>query len=197
MAANRVWNKKPIKPKVLNPVPVPIYVPMSLSIPVPILKNTTKTDITYDEIIRLIEQITHGTDLQQIEKALEMVHKYKDLPFGHDISCTTEISFDYFQSDSEISAIPSPMGNHQKTIEHDNVLLKYMIGVEAWNNWIIGKNAELEKLYVKQLKTSMLNLPASDLNASLCLFIKELRKTNGAEYTPDMIYYMVLGIYLI
>ena len=36
-------------------------------------------------------------------------------------------------------------------------------------------------------------MTANELNYSLCLFVKEVRKPNGAEYAPDTIYYLCLG----
>lgn len=57
------------------------------------------------------------------------------------------------------------------------------------------KNAELEKSSrrVKLFKPEILQLTADELNYSLCLFVKEVRKPNGAEYAPDTIYYLCLG----
>ncbi|KAL6426401.1 hypothetical protein ACFW04_009116 [Cataglyphis niger] len=80
-----------------------------------------------------------------------------------------------------------------------NMALKYTFGVNAWRQWVIGKNAELEKQItpmrkIKLFKTDLLQLTADELNYSLCLFVKEVRKPNGAEYAPDTIYYLCLGI---
>lgn len=64
---------------------------------------------------------------------------------------------------------------------------------------VITKNAELEKQStptrkLKPFKTDLLQLTADELNYSLCLFVKEVRKPSGAEYAPDTIYYLCLGI---
>lgn len=76
-----------------------------------------------------------------------------------------------------------------------NMCLKYTFGVNAWKQWVTTKNAELEKTrLVKLFKTEILQLTADELNFSLCLFVKEVRKPNGAEYAPDTIYYLCLGI---
>ncbi|OXU18213.1 hypothetical protein TSAR_000221 [Trichomalopsis sarcophagae] len=80
-----------------------------------------------------------------------------------------------------------------------NMALKYTFGVNAWMQWVITKNAELEKQStptrkLKPFKTELLQLTADELNYSLCLFVKEVRKPNGAEYAPDTIYYLCLGI---
>ncbi|XP_058807905.1 zinc finger MYM-type protein 3 isoform X2 [Phymastichus coffea] len=80
-----------------------------------------------------------------------------------------------------------------------NMALKYTFGVNAWRQWVITKNAELEKQNtptrkLKLFKTDLLQLTADELNYSLCLFVKEVRKPSGAEYAPDTIYYLCLGI---
>ncbi|XP_046687465.1 zinc finger MYM-type protein 3-like [Homalodisca vitripennis] len=61
------------------------------------------------------------------------------------------------------------------------------------------KNAEIEKLSstnkkIKPFKSDILQLTADELNYSLCLFVKEVKKPNGSEYAPDTIYYLCLGI---
>ncbi|XP_044741704.1 zinc finger MYM-type protein 3-like isoform X2 [Chrysoperla carnea] len=77
-----------------------------------------------------------------------------------------------------------------------NMCLKYTFGVNAWKQWVTTKNAELEKstLPLKPFKSEILQLTADELNYSLCLFVKEVRKPNGSEYAPDTIYYLCLGI---
>lgn len=77
-----------------------------------------------------------------------------------------------------------------------NMCLKYTFGVNAWKQWVTTKNAELEKSSrrVKLFKPEILQLTADELNYSLCLFVKEVRKPNGTEYAPDTIYYLCLGI---
>lgn len=78
----------------------------------------------------------------------------------------------------------------------ENMYLKFTFGVNAWKQWVMTKNAELEKSSVRRklFKTELLQLTADELNYSLCLFVKEVRKPNGSEYAPDTIYYLVLGI---
>ncbi|XP_050556360.1 uncharacterized protein LOC118277789 isoform X2 [Spodoptera frugiperda] len=78
----------------------------------------------------------------------------------------------------------------------DNMCLKYTFGVNAWKQWVMTKNAEIEKSSIrrKPFKSEILQLTADELNYSLCLFVKEVRKPNGSEYAPDTIYYLVLGI---
>ncbi|XP_011637369.1 zinc finger MYM-type protein 3 isoform X2 [Pogonomyrmex barbatus] len=96
---------------------------------------------------------------------------------------------------------PPPQPRIMEPVEKPdaNMALKYTFGVNAWRQWVIGKNAELEKQItptrkIKLFKTDLLQLTADELNYSLCLFVKEVRKPNGAEYAPDTIYYLCLGI---
>lgn len=76
-----------------------------------------------------------------------------------------------------------------------NMCLKFTFGVNAWKQWVMTKNADLEKstLRRKPFKSELLQMTADELNYSLCLFVKEVRKPNGSEYAPDTIYYLVLG----
>ncbi len=64
---------------------------------------------------------------------------------------------------------------------------------------MVQKNAELEKLraqgkYMKTFDTDILKLRADELIYTLCMFVKEVKKPNGEEYTPDSILYLTLGI---
>lgn len=76
-----------------------------------------------------------------------------------------------------------------------NMCLKYTFGVNAWKQWVATKNADFEKSSIrrKPIKQEILQLTADELNYSLCMFVKEVRKPNGSEYAPDTIYYLVLG----
>ena len=63
----------------------------------------------------------------------------------------------------------------------------------------MGKNAELEKQraqgkYIKPFETDILKLRADELNYTLCMFVKEVRKPNGDAYAADSILYLTLGI---
>ncbi|CAL7937189.1 unnamed protein product [Xylocopa violacea] len=96
---------------------------------------------------------------------------------------------------------PPPQSRIIEPIEKPdaNMALKYTFGVNAWRQWVVAKNVELEKQStpmrkMKLFKTDLLQLTADELNYSLCLFVKEVRKPNGAEYAPDTIYYLCLGI---
>lgn len=81
-----------------------------------------------------------------------------------------------------------------------NMHLKYTYGVYAWRQWVVQKNAQLEKVSksgsgrLKLFKTDLLQCTPDELNYSLCLFVKEVRKPNKEEYSPDSIHYLCLGI---
>ncbi|KAH0822440.1 hypothetical protein GEV33_000349 [Tenebrio molitor] len=92
---------------------------------------------------------------------------------------------------------PQPVAPPEPAEKPDaHLCLKYTFGVNAWKQWVTTKNAELEKSskFAKPFKTEILQLTADELNYSLCLFVKEVRKPNGAEYAPDTIFYLCLGI---
>lgn len=92
---------------------------------------------------------------------------------------------------------PQPEPSREPIEKADaNMCLKFTFGVNAWKQWIMTKNADLEKSSIrrKPFKSELLQMTADELNYSLCLFVKEVRKPNGSEYAPDTIYYLVLGI---
>ena len=79
------------------------------------------------------------------------------------------------------------------------VLFQFTYGVNAWRHWVVGKNAELEKArsqgkYIKPFETDILKLRADELNYTLCMFVKEVKKPNGEPYASDSIFYLTLGI---
>lgn len=64
---------------------------------------------------------------------------------------------------------------------------------------MVQKNAQLEKdrtqgRYVKPFETDLLKLRADELNFTLCMFVKEVKKPNGEDYAADSILYLTLGI---
>lgn len=97
---------------------------------------------------------------------------------------------------SNVIELPQPEAPREPIEKPDaHMCLKYTFGINAWKQWVITKNADLEKSSIrrKPYKSEILQLTADELNFSLCLFIKEVRKPNGSEYAPDTIYYLVLG----
>ena len=47
---------------------------------------------------------------------------------------------------------------------------------------------------MKPFETDILKLRADELNYTLCMFVKEVRKPNGDPYASDSILYLTLGI---
>jgi len=47
---------------------------------------------------------------------------------------------------------------------------------------------------MKPFETDILKLRADELNYTLCMFVKEVKKPNGDAYAPDSILYLTLGI---
>lgn len=98
---------------------------------------------------------------------------------------------------AEIVPTPQPEPLREPLEKADaHMCLKYTFGVNAWKQWVMTKNAELEKSTMRRrpFKSDLLQMTADELNYSLCLFVKEVRKPNGSEYAPDTIYYLVLGV---
>jgi hypothetical protein len=68
--------------------------------------------------------------------------------------------------------------------------------VLAFRKWIRQKNTELlakSGRAAKLFKTDILQLSTDELNFALCMFVREVRKPDGEEYAPDIVYYLCLG----
>jgi len=94
-----------------------------------------------------------------------------------------------------VAAFPQPPKERPDAKHH----LKFTYGVNAWRRWVVGKNAELGKArsqgkYIKAFETDLLKLRADELNYTLCMFVKEVKKPNGEPYASDSIFYLTLGI---
>lgn len=77
--------------------------------------------------------------------------------------------------------------------------LKFTYGVNAFKNWVAAKNAELEKerskgKYTKPFESDLSKLRADELNYTLCLFVKDVKKPNGENYAADSVLYLCYGI---
>lgn len=104
------------------------------------------------------------------------------------------------QADINTNPMPAEVTHPQLPPVDANYHLKFTYGVNAWRHWVMFKNTQLERASksmdgrVKLFKTDIMQCTADELNYSLCLFVKEVRKPNGDEYSPDSIYYLCLGI---
>jgi hypothetical protein len=78
----------------------------------------------------------------------------------------------------------------------ESSLFQFTYGVLAFRKWIKEKNSELavSGKNAKPFKTDILQLSTEELNYTLCMFVKEVRKPDGDEYAPDIIFYLCLGI---
>lgn len=71
--------------------------------------------------------------------------------------------------------------------------------MNAWKHWIVAKNIELEKAreggkYTKYFEPNLLKMRADELNYTLCVFVKEVKKPNGDVYAADSVLYLTYGI---
>lgn len=112
----------------------------------------------------------------------------------------TRLDGDISVSDAVVEdSVSTPLTTENETVEEPDHCLKHTFGVNAWKHWVLEKNSQLEKgsqslRKLKLFKTDILQLSPDELNYSLCLFVKEVRKPQGEEYAPDSIYYLCLGI---
>ncbi|KAH9505627.1 hypothetical protein Btru_056073 [Bulinus truncatus] len=97
-----------------------------------------------------------------------------------------------YHSQANTSMEPPPDANYR---------LKFTYGVNAWRHWVINKNAQIEKAKqssgsyrIRTFPTDILKCTTDELNFTMCMFVKEVRKPNGDVYSPDSIYYLCLGI---
>jgi hypothetical protein len=79
--------------------------------------------------------------------------------------------------------------------------LQFTFGVNAWRFWVTQKNQELEKTYEANpkrrkffFKADILQMSCEELCFALCFFVKEVKKPDGSQYSPDLVYYLCLGI---
>uniref|UniRef100_A0A0C9S0H1 Znf2 protein n=1 Tax=Biomphalaria glabrata TaxID=6526 RepID=A0A0C9S0H1_BIOGL len=106
-----------------------------------------------------------------------------------------------YADDDTMSSSQSQANTTMEPPPDANYRLKFTYGVNAWRHWVITKNAQLEKARqgsnspkIRTFPTDILKCTTDELNFTLCLFIKEVRKPNGDVYSADSIYYLCLGI---
>ena len=106
------------------------------------------------------------------------------------------------QSDQQMNMIQQQPAAPPGPPADANYHLKFTYGINAWRHWVMFKNAQMERnskagsSRAKLFKTDLLQYTADELNFSLCLFVKEVRKPSGDEYSPDSIYYLTLGKFI-
>uniref|UniRef100_A0A182PR73 TRASH domain-containing protein n=1 Tax=Anopheles epiroticus TaxID=199890 RepID=A0A182PR73_9DIPT len=211
----------PVPVPIPLPIPVPVFVPTTRNSAHGIMKEIKKiqdkmpTDPYEAELLMMAEMVAGD------KKKDESDSDSDDGGAGDDHYGTTEAvvtsdgmehntSFINNNTQQLISATkrikreqlsepsPEPVNRSVEPVEKPDahMCLKYTFGVNAWKQWVVTKNADLEKSSIrrKPFKSDILQLTADELNYSLCLFVNEVRKPNGTEYAPDTIYYLVLGI---
>ncbi|KAF6730544.1 Zinc finger MYM-type protein 4 [Oryzias melastigma] len=76
--------------------------------------------------------------------------------------------------------------------------VKSKYGVFSWRKWIHRRKSKADVDHVSSsavtLKADILGCSSSELNESLCLFIKEMTRRNGEPYSPDRLFYLCLCI---
>ncbi|CAG5134433.1 unnamed protein product, partial [Candidula unifasciata] len=104
-------------------------------------------------------------------------------------------------SEDDFTKQPGPSSQSQPTEPPDvNYRLKFTYGLNAWRHWVISKNMQIENsvsqmnVRARTFPTDILKCTVDELNTSMCMFVDEVRKPSGNEYSPDSIYYLCLGI---
>lgn len=105
------------------------------------------------------------------------------------------------KSNTHFNALPQAPKQPKERLDAKHHL-KFTYGVNAWKRWVLQKNSELERAraqgrYMKTFETDILKLRADELNYTLCMFVKEVKKPNGDSYAPDSVLYLALGIQVI
>ncbi|XP_026203996.1 zinc finger MYM-type protein 4-like isoform X1 [Anabas testudineus] len=76
--------------------------------------------------------------------------------------------------------------------------LKIQRGLEAWKRWIHRRESQTNmdpgSPHAVKLKENILHCSASELNDGLCLFIREVKRSNGEPYSSDSLFYLCLSI---
>lgn len=132
---------------------------------------------------------------QQQQRTADMQRNRKRMPAPVKSQNNTRNSTPNKRIKREMEVMQPEMPREPTEKPDANMCLKFTFGVNAWKQWVATKNADLEKSSIrrKPIKSEILQLTADELNYSLCMFVKEVRKPNGSEYAPDTIYYLVLG----
>ncbi|GFO28412.1 Zinc finger mym-type protein 3 [Plakobranchus ocellatus] len=122
-------------------------------------------------------------------------------PSGRPKRQRVERSYTEDDDSSSQTMTPQPVVSQQvmEPAADASFRLKFTYGVNAWRHWVVAKNAQIEdsktnnSFRVRTFPTDILKCTTDELNYSLIFFIKEVRKPNGEEYSPDSIYYLCLG----
>lgn len=196
------------------PTPLPIPIP----VPVPIFLPTTKD--TSEQIMETLKELRENMKNDKFDEVLLAIAqsmaessrkappetKASDEPTrtkcekraaseeadAHLSSKKIRTSEDQMETPEESPATQEAVRTHES--------LDPAGAVNAWQEWVQTKNAELEKSslsgkrQLKLFKTNLMSMTPEELNYALCLFIKEVRQCDGTAPSPCRIYLLCLGI---
>lgn len=201
----------------LIPIPVPLYLPFPfpmykipscapifLPTPVPFPVVIPTSQKSFEKIMGDIEQMQtevpnhpYEADLLMIAEALQadMEKEEADDVLMEDETLFTEETVRFqTEHDKTISQNQAIDNNKEYQTEFVNANIYDTLGPIAWEQWLTAKMKSIGISSKETKATKLLSITAKDLNESLCLFIKQVRKPNGAEYAPDTIYLLCLSI---
>ncbi|KAM4725554.1 zinc finger MYM-type protein 4-like isoform 2-T2 [Anableps anableps] len=93
-----------------------------------------------------------------------------------------------------------PRTSSKKSVSAEILKLKSQYGIDAWKRWIQWRqtqpNLEQRRFGSRplELKEDILRCTTAELSYGLCCFITEVKRPNGAPYSPDSLFYLCLGI---
>lgn len=196
------------------PTPLPIPIP----VPVPIFLPTTKD--TTEQIMETIKEFKEHMKNDKFDEVMlaiaQSMAEYSMKPSSEtkasgEPSCTkrekraaseepnVDLSSKKLRaSEDEMETSETSLVTEEPVRIHES--LDPAAAVNAWQDWVQTKNAELErsslsgKRQLKLFKTNLLGMTPEELNYALCLFIKEVRQHDGTAPSPCRIYLQCLGI---
>lgn len=201
----------------LVPSPLPIPIPVPVPIFIPTTKDTTEQIL---EALKQIKEQVQNDDkfddaLLTVAELLTATSRSKPKSSDEGESSDRNTEKRSLKEEPEESEQPR---KKKRTSEEDSGTestkaedstenpkenfdsLEQSFGVNSWSCWVREKNKELERgsqsgsRKLKLFKTDLLSQSPEELNYSLCLFIKEVRRQDGEPYTPCSIYLQCLGI---
>ena len=101
----------------------------------------------------------------------------------------------------QLNVLPTPPS---KPPTDTNSVLKFTYGINAWKQWVLQKNSEIEKQalskgtsrlgQIRLFNADLLQCTSDEINQGLAMFVQEVRKPNDDEYAPDSVLYLCLGM---
>ncbi|XP_069033055.1 uncharacterized protein [Embiotoca jacksoni] len=89
-------------------------------------------------------------------------------------------------------------GDFTKVASRSHRRLKSQSGVDTWKRWIHWRESQTHlgpvSSHAVTLKADLLRCSAAELSDGLCCFVSEVRRPDGEPYSPDSLFYLLLGI---